>query len=998
MKKLFKEAVTMNRNAKSVRVGWALALLLVLGAGLTATRAAAQTTTASLRGTVYDEAGAPLAGARILAVESATGFEHAAVSRADGTYNLVLPPGSYKLEVSGEGREPMAESISVQVGQTLSLSFRLTSSAVLMENITVVGEAAVETRTSEVATNVTTQQIEALPQNNRNFLNLAALAPGVRFTDDQDAAGQKFRSGASDARQVNVFIDGLSYKNDVLQGGAFMQDSSRGNPFPQNAVQEFRVLTQNYKAEYEKASAAVITAVTKSGGNAFSSDAFFLLQDKGSVAQDDFSKARGERKAEYERQQYGLSLGGPIKRDQLHFFLSYEGQTQDRNATVFLGSSYPSAPANVRQIIDQNEIGVLTSPFESDLYFGKLSWQPTPAQTLYTTFHRRDEQEVRGFGGQRTRDGAESFEIGTDAFVAKHTMVLGDALNELTGTFQKQQWNPAALASGAPRLNYIGILDTGGKDATQDFKQDRIGLRDDVSYALSWHGSHSVKGGASVNQMDYSVSKNTFENGLFEFRTDEQWQFPFQARVGFGDPELQFDNTQAGLYLQDDWQVASNLTLNLGVRWDYETNMINNDYQTPPELVSALQNACRTYGAPVGGQTTWCLRDVLDLDRYTTDGNDRKPYYGMVQPRLGFAWDLQGDGRTVVFGGWGKYYDRVNLNDIFDEQYRQQYKIYSFCFSADGSPTPNCSVPALAWQPGFLSAEALRQLVANGQAPGPEIYLVDNNMRPPRSDQFTLGVRHPFGRWQSSLSYAGVRGYNNLMYFFGDLPPGTRFEDRFGNNVSVPGYARVFITSTARRTWYDGVFLTLDRPIAADGRWGFNLAYTYAKSKQTGTDNPGEGIAFGAFDYLNAESLHKIPGTNDERHRLVMSGTLALPWSFQLSSIITLGSGLPFTVFDDSVGPFTVRWNEGRPEKQDFIIPNAWAYRSVDMRLEWQAPPIGRGVRVGLIAEGFNVFNFDNNGCFESSIPRLPATNARFGEPNCQTNTRRFQGGVRVGF
>lgn len=973
----------------------ALAILATLGTP----GVQAQTSTSSIQGVVRDDSG-PLTDATVEAVGRGSGFRYTARTGGDGRFTLPgLPPGVYTLNVTSAAYPTQTRDVQVLIGQDVSADFVLSPGEVFTEDVTVVGEAVqllLETRNSEISTNVTQQQIEALPQNNRNFLGLAALAPGVRFTDNQDETA-KFRSGASDSRQVNVFIDGLSYKNDLLQGGAFMQDNSRGNPFPQNAVQEFRVLTQNYKAEYEKASAAVITAVTRSGGNELNGEAFYLYQDRGLVTQDDISEDRGDKKPDYERKQLGLAIGGPIQRDKLHFFLSYEGQEQDRNATVFYGSSLNSAPGNVRQILSGYDTGVLTSPFESDLYFGKLSWQPTAGQTVYTTFHRRDEQEVKGFGGQRTIDGAESFEVGTDAFVAKHTWILGNALNEISGTYQTLQWAPTALASDTPRLNYIGILDVGGKDATQDFKQDKIGLRDDVSYALDWRGSHTLKAGASVNWLDYRVSKNTFENGLFEFRSDEQWQFPFQARVGFGDPALEFSNTQAGLYLQDDWQVTGNLTLNLGVRWDYESNMINNDYRTPPELASALESACRTYGAPVNGQTTWCLRDFLDLDRYTTDGSERDPYYGMIQPRLGFAYDFGGNGRTVLFGGWGKYYDRVNLNDIFDEQYRQQFKIYSFCFSADGSPAPNCNVPALAWNPGYLSGEALRQLVANGQAPGPEVFLVDNEIHPPRSDQFTLGVRQQLGNWLAGLSYAGVRGYNNLMYFFGDLPPGTQFGDRFGGNVQVPGYARVFVTSTARRTWYDGFFLTLDRPMAADGRWGFNLSYTYAEAEQTGTDNPSEGIAFGAFDYLNSESLYRIPGTNDERHRLVMSGTVALPANFQVSSIITLGSGVPFTVFDDSES-FRIRWNEGRPQQEDFIVSDTWAYRSVDLRLEWQAPPIANTARISLIAEGFNVFDFDNNGCFVNDIPRLPAVNERFGEPTCQFNTRRLQGGLRVGF
>lgn len=976
-------------------------LLLLLSLALAVPAARAQTTSSSLRGVVRDESG-PVAKASIIAEGKDSGFTYTAESGADGSFSLPgLQPGVYTVTVAAPAFEPQSRNVQVLIGQNVELDFVLAPGQVFTENVTVVGESVqllLDTRSSEVATNITTQQIETLPQGNRNFLSLAALAPGVRFTDDQDAQGQKFRSGANDARQVNVFIDGLSYKNDILPGGSFMQESSRGNPFPQNAVQEFRVLTQNYKAEYEKASAAVITAVTKSGGNEYHGEAFYLYQDKDLVTQDDISKKRGDKKPEYERKMPGLAVGGPIIQDKLHFFVSYEGNDQDRVSTIFHGSSYDSAPANVKAYIDQFETGSLTTPFESDLYFGKLSWQPGADQTLYATYHRRDEEEIRGFGSQEALQKAEDFENTTNAFVVKHSWILGNVLNEAGVTAQTLEWNPSALNPDLPRRNYIGILDTGGRDSSQDFKQEKIGLRDDVSYMLEWRGVHNVKGGVSANWLDYKVTKTLFENGLFEYRSDEQWQFPFQARVGFGNPSLDFSNTQLGLYLQDDWQIASNLTLNLGVRWDYESNMINNDYQTPPELVSALESACRTYGSPVGGQTTWCLRDFLDLDKYTTDGSDRDAYYGMIQPRLGFSWDVSGTGKTVVFGGWGKYYDRVVLNDIFDEQYRQQYKIYSFCFSADGSPAPNCSVPALAWNDQYLSGDALRQLVASGQAPGPEVFLVSNEMKPPRSDQWTLGVRQQFGNWLTGLSYVNVRGFNNLMYFFGDLPPGTRFEDRFGANVGVPGYARVFVTSTARRTWYDAFLLNIDRPIAADGRWGFNLAYTYSEAEQTGTDNTGEGVAFGAFDYLDSNSLYRFPGTNDERHRLVMSGTVALPWNFQVSSIITLGSGVPFTIFDDSTAPFRVRWNEGRPEKQDFIFPDAWSYRSVDLRLEWQAPAIADLVRVSLIGEAFNIFNFDNGADFDAGVPRLPATNARFGEPNRLINPRRLQAGVRVEF
>ncbi len=304
----------------------------------------------------------------------------------------------------------------------------------------------------------------------------------------------------------------------------------------------------------------------------------------------------------------------------------------------------------------------------------------------------------------------------------------------------------------------------------------------------------------------------------------------------------------------------------------------------------------------------------------------------------------------------------------------------------------------MQWNPSFLSAAALRGLVASGQAPGPEVFLVANDMKPPRSDQWTLGVRQQLGRWLGSLAYAGVRGHNGLSYFFGDRVPGATFDQRFGNNVPVPGYGRVFVTSTERRSWYDALLLSIDRPLTADGKWGLTVAYTYAEAEQEGTDNTFEGVVFGAFDYLDSSSFYGFPASNTEDHRLVISGVYQLPANIQVSSLITLGSGVPYTIFDDSVAPFTVRWNEGQPEKEDFIIPDAWAYRSVDLRLQWDAPPIMDDVVVSLIAEGFNVFDYDNGGCFESFKPRLPSVNARFGEPNCEFNTRRLQGGVRVAF
>ncbi len=963
----------------------------------------AQSSTSGLRGTVSNESG-PVAGASVMAVGTDNGFSFSATSAADGGFILPgLPPGTYQIIVKSGDLPEQMKTVQVQLGQQASVDFRLSDGSLLVENVTVVGDSTlllVDTRSSQVSTNISTVQIENLPQGERNFLNFANLAPGVAVTDSENDT-QKFRSGGADSRQVNVFIDGLSYKNDVLQGGAFMQDSSRGNPFPQNAVAEFQVLTQNYKAEYEKAAAAVISAVTKSGGNDFNGSVLWQTQDKGMVEQDRLSKEQGAQKPDYSRDQYAASLGGPIIADRLNFFASFERNEQERFNLVSRGGLYNTAPPNVRNLLDSYEVGLIASPFESNLFFGKLSWQPSAGNLIDASFNMRDEKERRGFGGQRVEQGAEELQVNTDALVVKYSPVISSTLyNEAAVTYQSMQWAPTGFDISNPHTNYIGLLDIGGKDANQDFNQDRLGLRNDLSIFFDARGSHSAKVGITANRAEYDIRKEVNFNPFFEFRSDENWQFPFLARYGFGDPGLEFSNTQVGLYLQDDWQITDSLVLNLGVRWDYESNMINNDYRTPPELVAALNAAQRTYGAPVGGQTTWRLRDVLDLSKYTTDGNDRDPYYGMIQPRLGFTWDVRKDGRTVVYGGWGRYYDRVQLNDIFDEQYRQSWKTYTFCFSQDGRPAPGCSAPTtLPWRQEYLTQRGLDGLIASGQAPGPEVFLVSNDLRPPRSDQASLGIRQQAGNFLLGLAYSNVRVKNGMSWFFGDLPPGTPFSERFGNGISVPGYARVFVTDNSREGWYEALFLTVDKPYTAESNWGFNLAYTYAESDATGAADPSEGVRFSAFDYIGPEAYDRHPSDYDERHRIVASGIVGLPFGLKLSSILTLGSGVPFTVYDSTQGfdKSVVRFGAGRAQKRDFLGWDNWVYRSYDMRLdyEFKAGP----TRIGLIGEVFNAFNWINEGCgFEGFKPPLPQENPNFGKGFCQFNARRFQVGARVTF
>src|SRR2546430_2688103 len=263
-----------------------VALLLVLGPTLNA-----QTTTGTVRGYVKDQTGAAIADAEVQARNPATGLQRVTTSRTDGSYILPgLAPATYELSVRHIGSTPQQRQVVVQIGATQVVDFNLQAGAVELQAVSVTAAPAVELRTSEVAVNITPQQMQALPTPSRNFLDLAGLAPGVVATEDRvEGTSRTFRSGGLGANSSNVFVDGSSLKNDLTTGGVSGQDNSRGNPFPRSAIQEYRVISQNFKAEYQKASGAIISATTRSGTNQWTGNALVGYQNKGLLALDTFS-------------------------------------------------------------------------------------------------------------------------------------------------------------------------------------------------------------------------------------------------------------------------------------------------------------------------------------------------------------------------------------------------------------------------------------------------------------------------------------------------------------------------------------------------------------------------------------------------------------------------------------------------------------------------------------------------------------------------------------
>lgn len=926
--------------------------LFALLIGALAVSALAQTSTAIIRGKVTNNSGAALPGATITAVGTASGFIKTSTAGADGAFQLGgLTPGEYSITVAATGFEARSETVTVLVGQNLAFTFVMTPTAVLNESITVVGEQAVDMRTSEASTNVTTQQIENLPQDDRNFLRFATLAPGIRLSTDPQ---RKTISGdAQPSEQTNVFIDGVSFKNDVLQGGLVGQDSSRGNPFPQNAVQEFRVITQNYSAQYDKASSAIITAVTKSGGNDLRGQLFWFYQPKAWVSQlpKGFQYSTLTTNKSYERNQPGISLGGPIVRDKLHFFLSYEGDDEKATTPVSVNPNFAS------QFGQYN--GVFPSPFKSNLAFGKLSWQPAENQLVDVSGNYRREHETRDFGGMT------SFQSGTDlknwvyGTTLRHSWNSDKALNQATLSWQDYSWNPTPLNPDLVGLNYEGVIRIGGNSTTQKFDQKRIELRDDYSLpTFQAGGDHSLQLGGNLDLLRYNVDKSLSGNPQYDFRNDPANGFtfaePYQAEFGFGNPNLSLNNQEYGVYAQDTWIVNPRLTVNLGLRWDYESHQLDDSYVTPANIVAGLTGK-------------------VDPS-YFSNGSNRSQYKNEIQPRLGFSYDVTGAGKSIVFGGGGRYYDRLFLNATLDERYRLQYPVYRIEFSPDGRPG------TILWDPSYLTPAGLHALIASGQT-SPELYLLNNNTKPPYSNQWNLGFRQSLGKWVGSLSYNNVRGYHGFTWLSAS---------GICCQALVPGYGNVIISDpNGKRYWYDGVFLTLERPFS--GRWGVRLAYTHAKAQQTGND-------LFSLDYPSAAAYgrHDVPGS--EKDRIVTVGTFALPWDLRFATTISLGSGAAFNVLDFSQGFDLPAREQTRPFDRTIYPQKTWGFadRTVDFRLEKDFRVAGN-VSVGVVGEVFNAFNWASYGCLDNFIG--PGGNTNFGNPSCTTNLgRREQVGLKINF
>lgn len=1003
-----------------------ISVIAIAAALSIASPAQAQQEFATLQGHV--DGAAP--GTQVTAVDTHTGQRSVGTVNGKGNYAILgLRPSTYTVSV--EGRAP--QTATLQVGQTVSLDF---VQARPNGAIVVTGRRTAQpVQAQTVATNITPAQIENLPQNSRNFLSFATLAPGITLANPSGAV--QFQAGALNADHANVLLDGMSFKNPINHGGMFGQNfGSFGNPFPEIAIQEYQVETQNFGAEVGQSASAVLSAITKTGGDTFHGSLFGEWQPKAFVAKPYFQ--RHQPKQEYDRKQFGGDFGGPIIPGVLSFYVAAEGTIQKLPAVTFNVNS--SVPGNIQALVNSAK----PQTFRQGLYFGKLTWFASPDDTVNGMVYVRRQGNLSDYGGNAVATHGHLLKTEQTRFQLQWRHTSGNFLNFLNIARDNAENSTPTVSTGPefqltapPPLNPPPPAGNGlpnGTGGTQVFlgnnsfvqgdKERSWVIKDDATYRA---GDHTLKAGGQITFYNLSRTVADHFNGTFFVANpcppapatvacpignfDVTTAAPYAAQINIQpSPTLAGKDTQIGLYVQDEWKPDMHWTVNYGLRWDFESNANDNHYVTPPAIAAAL----RAYPG-------WAARGINPED-YISNGHNRHPFWGEFQPRLGVSYDVHGDHSLVVFGGAGRYYDRPLFIEGQIEQQMNSSIILNTVqaypqFAADCA---SASPPAYCHDPN-----ALRQLLASQGFTGGAVWVLPNKVKMPYSDQFDLGVRKQFGDIQATLTYSHVESHNLFMFeranFYNngwytvmltpggcvnggdqwiiDFTPNGPFPNCPAMGAQLPGFSgKLDRGANNGRARLDALYLQIQKPFTDTTTWGFTEALTLQRARtNVGQDPFNQDEMFNAPE-LTAYGWNYVP--NVPKWQSVTAGTWRAPLGLILSGTLTLSSGPAF-------GHLVAPWAGGPPTPVGaccgpanfagvYFPHKTFGYKRLDLRVaKTFKTPWGHEATIDF--QAFNVFNWLNRtysawGAGFGANPPLVENGQAFNDQ------RQFQVGLRYKF
>src|SRR5262245_1437579 len=906
----------------------------------------AQLGTSGISGTVLDPNGAAVVNASVIVKNKATGQTRETKSGQDGIYKLQnLTPAVYEVRVQAQGFAPaVIANVSVGVGEipTINFPLKIAGTTDILE-ITASEALGVDTTTSQVSSSITDLTLSNLPLNGRNFLDLAFLLPGNRpapnfdptktTTIEVSSAGQLGRGG-------NLAVDGADNNDDVV--GGTLQN------FPQDGVQEFQIITNRFSADIGRSASSAINIVTKSGSNDLHGSAgFFFRNDALSAlpATLDRSIVNALGRPEFDREQYAGSVGGPIRRDKAWFFTAFEYRKQD--SVVLTG------------VRDFTSRSVLTSfspaPLRDTLLTGRGDWQVGTDDRMAFRYSLQRENTIDR-GSLRlpigTADNRQQSFNNYQSFVYNFTHTFSPRLLNDFVFHENNFINRIPTFVDRNELRFLSVQDGGNFRIPQRTRQNRVQLRDNLSWAF---GNHAFKFGGEFQKLDGDAIFDLFGSGTI-FLTEN-----FASRDRDGDgmvndfdipiglvirsvapnrppfvPDL--DNKFFAGYVQDDWKLRPNFTLNLGLRYELDTNtknLANFDEINPIVL------------------------PFLSGER----GKDKNNF----APRIGCNWDPWREGRTSIRGGYGIYYDRVVLEVALLERL------------LDGRMLPlevraGSVLNALGnFVPGTPTLQSPFTGVLQPGAGAVGLNIVDNQLETPYVQQFNFGVQHELRR-DLVITLDGMHSFGSS--FIIGRPIGTVF------NPVIGGVESIVNIESSVKTWYDALLVNVQKRYS--NRFSVNASYTFSKSFNFSNDDQ---IPFqvGPLDPSRLQ-LEKGPVPNDERHRFTFAGVIDAKWGLQLSPIFTLASAVPFDVIlptgasripgiqrnaagrffrtGSELNAFINSFNTGRPLADQLPLVRddlrfGDSFQSFDLRLS-KAFKLSERMNIQGIAEVFNLLNVTN--------------------------------------
>jgi len=995
-------------------------LVLVTCAILTSVAFAQSGVDGAIGGTVTDPSKAVVPNAKVTVRNVETNATSTATTDAEGKFRIQrLQPGIYEVKVEAPNFAVRTEPrVVVEVGRITGVEPTLSIGGT-SEMVEVGAEApTVNTLQQDFSSNINQTSINELPINGRRWSNFALLAPAA--TPDGGFGLISFRG-----------ISGL-LNNSTVDGGdnnqAFFSEE-RGRTrisyvISQASVREFQVNTSNYSAEYGRAAGGVVNSVTKSGTNNIHGSAFYYIRDNALGAYNPFAfetvkdasgnYVQNRIKPKDRRQQFGGSIGGPIVKDKLFFFFSYDQQKRNYPGTAQMGtpssifapmtasersslrskmgiaSSDPLGDQKATAAFDaglaflQAETGVVPRKGDQNIMFPKIDYRINDKHTLAVSYNRMRWEAPAGVQSQPVVSrGIASFGddyVKVDTMTARLSSALSNTVsNELRYSwgrdfeFQRSQPNSAveqALLAKATRLGPLGRMPsvsvassagiTIGKPNFLERAMYPEEIRNQWANNTTWaNGKHLVKFGVDINRVEDTLDQLYQEGGAYSYSTridffadlanagvagaPKNWS---SYNQGFGPTKWYFSTWDYNFYIQDDYRLHPRLTVNFGVRYEYE--------QMPDAQVCnpALSQSCK----------------------FPRDKNN----FG---PRFGFAWDPFGDSKTAVRGGYGIYYGRI---------------INSTISSALNSTGVEGSQQQINYRTSDASAPSFPN-VAVRQAGKQDVVVFARDAQVPQIHQADLIVEREIAKnTVVSASYILSLGRELVNFYDMNLSPATvwaqtQFEGGpyHGMTYRTPiytqrpntNYGRITNIVTNVNSNYNAAVLQLNRRMTNGLQ--FQTSYTWAHALDSGQNSTTFTTGNALYDIARPE-LEYGTSNFDIRHKFVASVIYAPTVKFEnrvlkailsdwtVSPIVNISSGRPYTENIgsnlnglNSSGVANVRGvagfngGGGTARLAELIGRNSFRYprtANVDLRLSRRVK-IAEGHKVEFLAEAFNLFN-----------------------------------------